>query len=172
MRECNLAIVAILVAPLFLISCGPSASEKKRIAQVACAEIIETRNMDSAIRVRIVNDAREKMGLAPYLEGDDEIRISVMNSKCEDLVLDSRNWYRWREGLQEEIKRSEEAKKRSEEEYGKRRAEEARIASLPIAEQECQKAKLNIKRLKDIGFTEDSQSFLDALQRMKELCDE
>ena len=87
-------ILCILVA-----ACGPTDAEKDRIAQVACAEISETRNMDGAQRVERVNDAREELGLRPYLDGDGYITQAVKHGVCELLVLDG-NWAEPLEKLQ------------------------------------------------------------------------
>ena len=78
-------ILCILVA-----ACGPTDAEK-RIAQVTCAIISETRNMDSAERVERVNDARAELSLGPYLDGDEYITQAVKHDVCELLVLDG-NW--------------------------------------------------------------------------------
>jgi hypothetical protein len=45
-----------------------------RIAAVTCSIMSETRNMDAAIRVEKMNDAREKIGGEPFLRGDDAIK--------------------------------------------------------------------------------------------------
>ena len=79
-------ILCILVA-----ACGPTDAEKERIAQVTCAIISETRNMDSADRVERVNDARAELSLGPYLDGDEYIKQAVKHGVCELLVLDG-NW--------------------------------------------------------------------------------
>ena len=73
----------ILLLVLFTAACGPTQSEKEDIAKVACAIIGETRNMDSAIRVEKVNDARKQIGAPPYLDGDDEIKRAVKYGLCE-----------------------------------------------------------------------------------------
>jgi hypothetical protein len=65
------------------------AAEKSiRVAAVTCAVIRETRQMDSAIRVREVNNARESIGALPYTLGDEIIVDAVKYGLCEDLVLD------------------------------------------------------------------------------------
>ena len=87
-------ILCILVA-----ACGPTDAEKERIAQVTCAIISETRNMDSAERVVRVNDARAELSLGPYLEGDEYIKQAVKHGVCELLVLDG-NWAEPLEKLQ------------------------------------------------------------------------
>ena len=48
----------------------------------------ETRNMDGAVRVRAMNDAREKIGGEAFLSGDDKIKESFELGLCETLVVD------------------------------------------------------------------------------------
>jgi hypothetical protein len=78
--------VVLSLLSILLVGCGLSDAEKERIAKVTCAEIKETKNMDSAPRVRLMNEAREKLKLEPYLEGDEEIVRSVKFGTCELLV--------------------------------------------------------------------------------------
>ena len=72
-------------------ACGPTEAEKKRIAQVTCAIISETRGIGSAERVARVNEARADLNLSPYLDGDQHIVQALKHGLCELLVLDS-NW--------------------------------------------------------------------------------
>ena len=53
--------IILIVGALLLVGCGPSQKDKN-IAAVTCSIVGETRNMDAAIRVREMNDAREKIG--------------------------------------------------------------------------------------------------------------
>ncbi len=52
----------------FLTACGPSQEEKENIAAVTCSIMSETRNMDAALGVEKINDARMKIGggIAPH----------------------------------------------------------------------------------------------------------
>ena len=77
----------IILSVTLLASCGPSAEEKKNIAAVTCSIMGETRNMDGAVRVREMNDAREKIGGEPFLEGDDAIEEAIGFGLCRELVL-------------------------------------------------------------------------------------
>jgi antitoxin component YwqK of YwqJK toxin-antitoxin module len=72
----------------FLVSCGQTQDEMNNIALVTCSIISETRNMDAAIRVREMNNAREKIGGEPFLEGDYKISESLRYGLCRELVLD------------------------------------------------------------------------------------
>ena len=78
----------LVTLSFFLIaSCGPSPEEKKNIAAVTCAIMGETRNMDGAVRIREINDAREKIGGEPFLDGDKVIKESFEYGLCQELVL-------------------------------------------------------------------------------------
>ena len=80
-------IPTLVLIPALLIGCGMSDEEKANVAAVTCSVMGETRNMDSAIRVREINTAREKIGEAPYLDGDEGIKQSFEFGLCEELVL-------------------------------------------------------------------------------------
>ena len=47
----------------------------------------ETRNMDAAVRVEKMNDARKKIGGEPFLEGDSVIQEAIEYGLCQELVL-------------------------------------------------------------------------------------
>jgi len=108
----------IILSLTLLASCGPSAEEKKNIAAVTCSIMNETGNMDGAIRVREMNDAREKIGGEPFLQGDDAIKEAFEYGLCEELVLgtydEALNSMRENEriALEEESKRLEIAAER------------------------------------------------------------
>ena len=77
----------LLLTAIFLTACGPSQEEKKNVAAVTCSIMGETRNMDAAVRVREMNDAREKIGGEPFLRGDDAIQEAFEWGLCQKLVL-------------------------------------------------------------------------------------
>ena len=79
--------IFIITISLILASCGPSSEEKKNIAAVTCSIMGETRNMDAAVRVEKLNNAREKIGGEPFLEGDSVIKEAFKYGLCEELVL-------------------------------------------------------------------------------------
>ena len=79
--------IFIITISLILASCGPSSEEKKNIAAVTCSIMSETRNMDAAVRVREMNDAREKIGGEPFLQGDSVIQEAFEYGLCQELVL-------------------------------------------------------------------------------------
>lgn len=65
-----------------------SESERSDLAKVTCSVMGESRNMDSAFRVKEMNAAREKLGGEVYLKGDGVIKGSLECGLCEELVLD------------------------------------------------------------------------------------
>jgi len=77
---------------IFLIGCGISEEEKLTKAQVACAIMAETRNMDGAQRVERINQVREEIGEPPYLKGDELVRTAFQWDMCERLVANVKNW--------------------------------------------------------------------------------
>ena len=79
--------LSVIISTFALFSCGMPQAEKDKIAAVTCSIISETKNMDAALRVEKINDAREKLGEAPYLLGDLLIRSAVEKGLCKELVL-------------------------------------------------------------------------------------
>lgn len=79
--------LSVIISTFALFSCGMPQAEKDKIAAVTCSIISETKNMDAALRVEKINDAREKLGEEPYLLGDLLIRSAVEKGLCKELVL-------------------------------------------------------------------------------------
>ena len=69
-------------------------ANQDREAAVACAIMMESRNMDSSFRVQKVNEVREKINAPPYLEGDRYIKKSIEygNEFCISLVKGEQGW--------------------------------------------------------------------------------
>ena len=111
----------ILLIAIFLTACGPSPEEKKNIAAVTCSIMGETRNMDSAVRIEKMNNAREKIGGEPFLDGDYVIKESFEYRLCQELVLNEN----YNERLQSRKDAQREKARLAEEE----RAEERMIAA-------------------------------------------
>jgi hypothetical protein len=111
----------ILLTAIFLTACGPSPEEKKNIAAVTCSIMGETRNMDSAVRIEKMNNAREKIGGEPFLDGDYVIKESFEYGLCQELVLNEN----YNERLQSRKDAQRERARLAEEE----RAEERMIAA-------------------------------------------
>jgi hypothetical protein len=81
----------------------------------------ETRNMDAAVRVREMNEAREKIGGEPFLSGDDAIKEAFNFGLCQELVLN--------ENYDERLQSLKDAKRERERIAAEQRAEEQRIAA-------------------------------------------
>ena len=73
---------------LVLLFLNVSLFADERVAPVTCAVISETTLDQSAYRVKEVNEARSKLNLDPYLEGDDEILLSIKYDLCILLIMD------------------------------------------------------------------------------------
>jgi hypothetical protein len=88
-KDMNIKFKTIIVTLLTfsLTGCWMSEERKQEIASVTCSIINETRNMDSAIRIEKINDAREELNARPYLDGDNKIRLAVGLGQCKNLVL-------------------------------------------------------------------------------------
>ena len=76
----------------------PSQEEKQKIAAGSCTVMGETRNIDGAVRVEKINDAREKIGTEPFFSGDGAIKEALTWDLCQELVLNEN----YDEKLQEE----------------------------------------------------------------------
>jgi antitoxin component YwqK of YwqJK toxin-antitoxin module len=176
----------IVICTFLVCSCGQSQEEKEKIAAVACSIMGETRNMDSAIRVREMNDAREKIGGEPFLRGDSTIQEAFKWGLCLELVLNEnydetlqplKDAKREKERIAAEKqriaaeKRAEErriaAEKRAEEKRiaAEKRAEEKRIAAEKRAEEERIAAE---KRAEERRIAADKQRIADSKPTVKE----
>ena len=79
----------LLLTFIFITACGPSQKEKEEIAIVTCNIIGESRNMDGALRIKEINAAREKIGEGAFLGSDEDIKISLEENLCKELVLNN-----------------------------------------------------------------------------------
>ena len=79
--------ILIILSLVLLTACGPSQGDKEDIASVTCSIMSETRSMDSAVRIREMYKAREKIGGEPFLGGDAAIKESFQWGLCKELVL-------------------------------------------------------------------------------------
>ena len=92
-----------------------------RIAAVTCSIMSETRKMDAAVRVREMNDAREKIGGEPFLGGDDAIIDAFEYGLCKELVLNEN----YEQALQLAVNKRAERQRIAAE----KKAEEQKIAA-------------------------------------------
>jgi hypothetical protein len=114
--------ILIILSFIVLASCGASQEEKRNIAAVTCSIMGETnRNTDAAVRIREMNNAREKIGGEPFLRGDYAIQEAFEWGLCQELVLN--------ENYDETLQPLKDAKQERERIAAEKLAEENRIAA-------------------------------------------
>jgi FKBP-type peptidyl-prolyl cis-trans isomerase len=174
----------LLLTAIFLAACGPSQEEKRqvemeqqriqqeasqqlgkekaiRVAAVTCSIMGETREMDSAVRVRELNDAREKIGGEPFLGGDLAIKLSFDYGLCRELVLNDPDYIdKLNKAIALEMIRleAEQLEQEKREEVAKI-AREKREEAAKIAKAEADKARIE-KFLKGAVLTESGLAYL------------
>jgi hypothetical protein len=79
--------LALVLMVFGIVGCSMPQDEKENIAAVTCSIMSETRNMDAAIRVEKMNDARDKIDGEPFLRGDAAIKEAFDWELCQELVL-------------------------------------------------------------------------------------
>ena len=79
--------LALVLMVFGIVGCSMPQDEKENIAAVTCSIMSETRNMDAAIRVEKINDARDKIDGEPFLRGDAAIMEAFDWGLCQELVL-------------------------------------------------------------------------------------
>ena len=79
-------------ALILLSGCGLSESEKTDVALVTCSIMGESRGMDRAVRVKEINNAREKLGEDVFVEGDKAIGEAFEYGLCQELVLNDKDY--------------------------------------------------------------------------------
>ena len=79
--------LALVLMVFGIVGCSMPQEEKENIAAVTCSIMSETRNMDAAVRVREMNEARDKIGGEPFLRGDYAIKEALDFGLCRKLVL-------------------------------------------------------------------------------------
>ena len=115
---------------LVLLFLNVSVFADERVAPVTCAVISETTLDQSAYRVKEVNEARSKLNLDPYLEGDDEILLSINNDLCILLIMDFEEYKKQSKILilaeKEEVERRRKAREKAQEELWRELEEKAK----------------------------------------------
>lgn len=131
----------------------------ERVAPVTCAVISETTLDQSAYRVKEVNEARSKLNLDPYLEGDDEILLSINNDLCILLIMDFEEYKKQSKILilaeKEEVERRRKAREKAQEELRRELEEKAKAKEELRRELEAKaKAKAEAKAKASVGEKE------------------
>lgn len=117
-------ITACLLPLLCLIaSCGPSKQDRQNIATVTCNMIAESRKIDGALRLQLINDARDDLGEKPFLGNDGEIIEAYNYGLCEPLVLNSKDYVTKLSLIKEADVQAREERNREIEEQAKKRRE-------------------------------------------------
>ena len=80
----------LFAVSLLLAACGPSDSEIDSIATSTCQILDYTSERDSVLRIKEVNDARDRLGLERFTGGDSEILQAMWWGACKELVSDNR----------------------------------------------------------------------------------
>lgn len=126
--------ILVFISLFFLVACGPSEEEKQNVAIITCNIMEESNNMGAAMRIKEINEAREKINEDPFLFGDNKIIQSFQYELCTNLVLNDPNYDVL---LKERMLAVEEAQKKLlAETEEKRLAEEAeRIAQKKLLEE-------------------------------------
>ena len=164
----------ILLTVIFLSACGPSQEELQqaeieqlrieqekanRIAAVTCSIISETRNMDGAVRVEKVNDARVEIGGEPFLTGDDEIKESLKFGICEELVLNE-SYYEKLQAIKDEEREIRELIAAEQEAKAKAEAAKAKAEADAVAKAKIAANKPRIEKyLREAIFTESGLAY-------------
>ena len=88
----NMKKIIFLPILFLLVACGPSDEEKQNVAIITCNIMEESNNMDAAMRIKEINEAREKINEDPFLFGDNKIIQSFQYELCTNLVLNDPNY--------------------------------------------------------------------------------
>jgi flagellar biosynthesis GTPase FlhF len=79
----------LFITVILVSGCVPSPQEKEEIAVISCNIMAASRNMDGAIRIKQINEAREEMGEKKFLLSDEAIKESFEYGLCKELVLNN-----------------------------------------------------------------------------------
>ena len=88
----NLKISLYIISLVLITACGPSLQEKEEIAIVACNIMGESLDMNASLRIKEMNEAREKIKEKRFLEGDAKIKESFTYGLCKELVINDSDY--------------------------------------------------------------------------------
>lgn len=144
---------ASILLTLSLAGCGMSIDEQEDVAAITCSVMRETRNMDAAVRVREINQAREKLKKGPYLDGDEEIIKALKYGVCEELVLNDAGYeIKLKREVEKEETRLEEERRRTREIEMARLARERELEEARLAQQRRLEEERNNRFMSGVGF--------------------
>ena len=144
---------ALILLTLSLAGCGMSIDEQEDVAAITCSVMRETRNMDAAVRVREINQAREKLKKGPYLDGDEEIIKALKYGVCEELVLNDAGYeIKLKREVEKEETRLEEERRRTREIEMARLARERELEEARLAQQRRLEEERNNRFMSGVGF--------------------
>jgi hypothetical protein len=153
----------ILSGLVFLLfGCGPNKEELQEIAIITCNIMAESRNMDAAMRIREINNARKEIGESAFLGTDKEIKEAFQYGLCHELVLNDLSYSSQLNVLKEQEK-IELSRRFEEERVAKlEREERERLAKLEREERE-RLAKLKREEQERITFLKNQQEYTDLI---------
>jgi len=120
----SLSIISLVA----ITACGPSLQEKEEIAIVACNIMGESLNMNASMRLKEMNEAREKIKEQRFLEGDAKIKESFKYGICKELVMNDSDYENKLTELREPERIAKEKAEKLERLAREKRDEERRLA--------------------------------------------
>jgi hypothetical protein len=147
-------------AAVTLTACGLTDSDKTNIAKATCSTIAETRNMDGAMRLQLVNEARSDLGEELYTDDDEKLVVMYQRGHCTDLILNNEEYVsanlaylidRLAQLAEEEEANKKRAKLRSE------REEREKEERLRLAHPDMRKAFKEAERSKEARYANETR---------------
>lgn len=159
-------LLLISVSFIFILSgCAPSSEEKKEIATATCNIMGASRTIDSAFRLKQINEARKEIRERPYTATDQVIIDSLSLGLCSELVLNDPEYntkYLDKYNLQREREmtaRALEAMRAREQTEREEKQRQQKIKKYTSKVKEHFKKYAKLDEIKLIGGLRDAQSF-------------
>tara|TARA_B100000780_G_C21044781_1_gene419394 strand:+ start:47 stop:1147 length:1101 start_codon:yes stop_codon:yes gene_type:complete len=124
----NLKISLSIISLVLITACGPSLQEKEEIAIVTCNIMGESLNMNASLRIKEMNEAREKIKEKRFLEGNAKIKESFTYGLCKELVMNDSDYENKLTELKELERIAKEKVEKLERLAREKRDEEQRLA--------------------------------------------
>ena len=126
----NLKISLSIISLVLITACGPSLQEKEEIAIVTCNIMGESLNMNASLRIKEMNEAREKIKEKRFLEGNAKIKESFTYGLCKELVMNDSDYENKLTELKELERIAKEKVEKLERLAREKRDEEQRLATI------------------------------------------